>query len=96
MTAALETAAVGYPVHLVCAKGKVGEVWGEPYKRVPYRAAAAGVPNGNNVVLPMPEEPGAEEMAAPCLAAPRATLHVTTKLAKTTGAPGPSVADMAV
>jgi hypothetical protein len=29
MTAALETPAVGYPVHLVDASGKLGSIWGE-------------------------------------------------------------------
>jgi|APFre7841882724_1041349.scaffolds.fasta_scaffold36177_3 quinone-modifying oxidoreductase subunit QmoB len=96
MTAALETAAADYPVHLVCAEGKLGGIWGEQYNRVASRAAAAGVPNGNRLDLPMAEEPGVEEMAARFLADPRTTVHVTTKLAKTTGAPGPSVADIAV
>ena len=58
MTAALETAAAGYPVHLVCAEGKLGGIWGEQYKRVPFRAAAAGVPNGNNVDLQYARGPG--------------------------------------
>jgi quinone-modifying oxidoreductase subunit QmoB len=58
MTAALETAAAGYPVHWVCAEGKLGGIWGEEYKRVPFRAAAAGVPSGNDAVLAMPEEFG--------------------------------------
>jgi hypothetical protein len=58
MTATLETAAAGYPVHWVCAEGKLGGIWGEQYKRVPFRAAAAGVPNGNDAVLAMPEELG--------------------------------------
>jgi quinone-modifying oxidoreductase subunit QmoB len=96
MTAALETAAAGYPVDLVCAEGKLGGIWGEQCKRVPFRAAAAGVPNGNNVDLPLPEDLGVEEMAARCQADPRITLPVTAKLAKISGAPGRSVADIAV
>jgi quinone-modifying oxidoreductase subunit QmoB len=96
MTAALETAAAGYPVHLVESSGKLGGIWGEQYKRVPFRAAAAGVPNGNNVDLPMPEDPGVDEMAARCAADPRITVHLNAKIAKTSGAPGRFAADIAV
>ncbi len=96
MTAALETAAAGYPVHLVCAEGKLGGIWGEQYKRVPFRAAAAGVPNGNNEDLPLPEDPGVDEMAARCEADPHITVHLNAKLTKTSGAPGRFAADIAV
>jgi len=94
MTAALETAAAGYPVHLVESPGKLGGIWGEQYKRVPFRAAAAGVPNGNNEDLPMPEDPGVDQMAARCAADPRITVHLNAKLTKTSGAPGRFAADV--
>ena len=81
MTAALETAAAGYPVHWVCAEGKLGGIWGEQYKRVPFRAAAAGVPNGNDAVLAMPEELGVG-VGARCQADLRNTLQLNARLAK--------------
>ncbi len=48
MTAALETTATSYPVHLLCAEGRLGGNGGEQYERVPFRAAAGGVPNGQS------------------------------------------------
>ena len=55
---------------------------GEQYKRVPFRAAAAGLPNDKNLDLPMPDEPGVEEMAARCQADPRITVHLNARHAK--------------
>ena len=94
MTAALETAAAGYPVHLVCDEGELGGVWKDLYKRVPFRAAAADVPNGRDVDLPGPEEPGIAEMIERVKADSRITVHLNAKLSKTSGAPGRFSADI--
>jgi len=95
MTAALETAAAGYPVHWVCAEGKLGGIWGEEYKRVPFRAAAAGVPNGNNEVLAMPEELGVGGWA-PAARPNRASPCNSTPGSPKSRRPGCLAADIAV
>jgi heterodisulfide reductase subunit A-like polyferredoxin len=64
MTAAIEAAKAGYPVHLVAEEAKLGGVWADLYKRMPFRAAAAGVSNARNADLPKPEDPGIEAIAA--------------------------------
>jgi quinone-modifying oxidoreductase subunit QmoB len=94
MTAALETAAAGYPVHLVCDEGELGGVWKDLYKRVPFRAAASDVPNGRDVDLPGPEDPGITEMIERVMANARITVHLNARLSKTSGAPGRFAADI--
>ncbi|MBK5966067.1 heterodisulfide reductase [Thiocystis minor] len=94
MTAALETAAAGYPVHLVCDEDVLGGVWKDLYKRVPFRAAASDVPNGRDVDLPGPEDPGIADMIERVLANERITVHLNAKLSKTSGAPGRFSADI--
>ncbi len=94
MTAALEVAAAGYPAHLVCDEGELGGAWKDLYKRVPFRAAASEVPNGRDVDLPLPEEPGIAEMIAQVQANQRITVHLNAHLSKTSGAPGRFAADI--
>jgi quinone-modifying oxidoreductase subunit QmoB len=94
MTSAIEAAKAGYPVHLVCDEPELGGPWKDLYKRVPFRAAAADVPNGRNVDLPMPEDPGVADMIAQIQANPRITVHLNAKITKTSGAPGRFSADI--
>ena len=94
MTSAIEAAKAGYPVHLVCDEPELGGVWKDLYKRVPFRAAAADVPNGRNVDLPQPEDPGIEDMIAQIQANERVTVHLNAKITKTSGAPGRFSADI--
>ncbi len=88
MTAATEAAKAGYPVHLVCDEPVLGGAWKDLYKRVPFKAAAADVPNGNNVDLPQPEDPGIKDLADRVMANERITVHLNAKITKSTGAPG--------
>lgn len=96
MSAALEAAAAGYAVHLVEPGNRLGGVWADLYKRVPFRAAAAGVPNGNAVDLPLPEDPGIDEMAQQIEANDKITVHLNASITKTSGAPGRFSADISV
>lgn len=95
MTAAVEAAKAGYPVHLVAEETKLGGVWTDLYKRVPFHAAAKEVPNGRDVNLPQPEDPGVEALAAEVTANDKITLHTNAKVTKTSGAPGRFSADIA-
>ena len=52
------------------------------------------MPNGNNEDLPLPEDPGVDEMAARCEADARITVHLNAKLTKITGAPGRFATDI--
>jgi quinone-modifying oxidoreductase subunit QmoB len=94
MTAALETAAAGYSVNLVCDEPELGGAWKDLYKRVPFRAAASDVPNGRDVDLPQPEDPGIADMIERVLADPRITLHLNSRITRTSGAPGRFAADI--
>lgn len=96
MTSALEAAKAGYEVHLVCDEGELGGVYKDLYKRVPFRAAALGVPNGRNVDLPGPEEPGVVEMIATVQTNSRIKVHLNSRVTKTSGAPGRFSADISV
>ncbi len=95
MTAALECAAAGYPVDLVEKTGALGGQAAGLYRRVPFRAAAAGVPNGNNVDLPLPEDSGVEALIARIQAEPRIRVHLNSTISRTSGAPGRFAADIA-
>ena len=94
MTAALEASKAGYPIHLVCDEPVLGGVWKDLYKRVPFRAAAFDVPNGNDVDLPLPEDPGVDALIAQVLADRQIKVHLSAKIAKTSGAPGRFCADI--
>ena len=90
MTAALEAAKAGYPVHLVAEEGELGGVWRDLYKRVPFRAAASDVLGSKDIDLPQPEDPGVEDLADRVLANERITVHLNARVTRTSGAPGAS------
>ena len=94
MTAALEAAAAGYPVHLVEKAGELGGWAAKLHKRTPFKAAAAGTPNGNDADLPMPEDTGVAEMIAAVEADSNITVHLNSTVSKTSGAPGRFSADI--
>jgi len=96
MTAAVEAAKAGYPVHLVCDEPVLGGVWKDLYKRVPFRAAAFDVPGGNDVDLPQPEDPGLDDLIEQVMANGRITVHLNAKITKTSGAPGRFSADISM
>ncbi len=88
MVSALEAAKAGYQVHLVCFESELGGPWKDLYKRVPFRAADVDVPNGNNVDLPQPEDPGVAELAEQVQAQDKIRVYLNAKITKTSGAPG--------
>jgi quinone-modifying oxidoreductase subunit QmoB len=94
MTAALETAAAGFPVHLVEKTGALGGWAAKWHKRIPGRAAADGVANGTNVDLPMPQENDIADIIAAVEANDLITVHLNSTLTKTSGAPGRFSADI--
>ena len=94
MTAALETAAAGFPVHLVEKTGGLGGWAAKWHKRIPGRAAADGVANGTNVDLPMPQDNDIADMIAAVEANELITVHLNSTLTKTSGAPGRFAADI--
>jgi quinone-modifying oxidoreductase subunit QmoB len=96
MTAALESARAGYPVHLVCDEPVLGGVWKDLYKRVPFRAAAADVVGNLDADLPQPEDPGVDAMIEQVMAEPRITVHLNAKITRTSGAPGRFSADISI
>ena len=94
MTAALEAAAAGYPVHLVEKSAELGGWAAQLHKRTPSKAAAAGTPNGNNVELPQPEDTGVAAMIAAVEADDNITVHLNSTVTKTSGAPGRFASDI--
>ncbi|KAA6182032.1 hydrogenase iron-sulfur subunit [Thiohalocapsa marina] len=94
MTAALEAARAGYPVHLVAEENHLGGVWTDLYKRVPFRAAAADVVGSKDIDLPQPEDPGVDALAERIRANERITVHLNARITRTSGAPGRFSADI--
>ena len=94
MTAALETAAAGFSVHLVEKTGALGGWAAKWHKRIPTRAAADGVSNGTNVDLPLPIDNDVDAMIAAVDASDRITVHLNSTITKTSGAPGRFSADI--
>ncbi len=94
MTAALETAAAGFPVHLVEKTGELGGWAAKWHKRIPGRAAAEGVENGTNVDLPMPQDNDIADMIAAVEGDDLITVHLNSTVTKTSGAPGRFSADI--
>ena len=94
MTAALETAAAGFAVHLVEKTGALGGWAAKWHRRIPGRAAADGVANGTNVDLPMPMENDIADMVAAVEANELITVHLNSTVTKTSGAPGRFSADI--
>ena len=87
MTAALETAAAGFSVHLVEKTGALGGWAAKWHKRIPTRAAADGVLNGTNVDLPMPMDNDVDAMIAAVQGSDKITVHLNSTITKTSGAP---------
>lgn len=87
MTSAIEVAKAGYAVHLVAEEDKLGGVWADLYKRVPFRAATRDTSNRLGEKLPQPEDPCIE-------ANDKITVHLSAKITKTSGAPGRFSADI--
>ncbi|MEW8467495.1 MAG: FAD-dependent oxidoreductase, partial [Candidatus Thiodiazotropha sp.] len=77
MTAAIEAAAAGYPVHLVEKSGKLGGALGGYYKVIPTRSP-----------YDAPAENPVPGMIEAIEADDRITVHLNSTLAKTEGAPG--------
>ena len=94
MTAALETAAAGFAVHIVEKTGALGGWAAQWHKRIPHRAAAAGVGNGTNVDLPLPADNDVAEMIAAVEANDLITVHLNSTVTRTSGAPGRFSADI--
>jgi quinone-modifying oxidoreductase subunit QmoB len=88
MTAAVEAAAAGYPVHIVEKSAALGGWAAQLHKRIPSRAAAADVANGTDAGLPQPEATGVAELIARVRADPQITVHLNARVTRTSGAPG--------
>jgi quinone-modifying oxidoreductase subunit QmoB len=83
MTAALETAAAGYPVTLVEKSGSLGGAEAQSYKRIPEHSPYAD-----------PEDTGVAEMIAAIDSSDKITVHLNSRVTKTSGAPGRFSADI--
>jgi len=83
MTAALETAAAGYPVTLVEKSGSLGGAEAKSYKRIPEHSPYAD-----------PEDTGVAEMIAAIESSDKITVHLNSTITKTSGAPGRFSADI--
>ncbi len=83
MTAAIEAAKAGFPTTIVEKSDKLGGVVGGFSKKVPSKAPYA-----------KPEDTGIAEMIAAIEADSNITVHLNSKLAKTSGAPGRFVAEI--
>ncbi len=94
MTAALESAAAGYEVHLVEKTDVLGGHAATLYKRVPFKAAAAGTGNGTRETLPEAEDPGVDVLIEKVDDADNITVHLNATVTKTSGAPGRFSADI--
>jgi quinone-modifying oxidoreductase subunit QmoB len=94
MTAALETAAAGFAVHIVEKTGELGGWAAKWHKRIPGRAAAYGVENGTDVDLPMPQDNDIGDMIAAVEGNDQITVHLNSTVTKTSGAPGRFSADI--
>ncbi len=94
MTAAIEAAKAGYTVHIVEKSGALGGWASKWYKRIPFKAAAAGTSNSRTADLPQPIETGVDEMIAAVEADGNITVHLNSIVSKTSGAPGRFSADI--
>ena len=84
MTAALEAAAAGYPVHIVEKSGALGGHVANYYKSIPVRSPYAD-----------PRETGVAQMIADVEANDLIKVHLNSTIAKTAGAPGRFSVDIA-
>ncbi|WJW75814.1 FAD-dependent oxidoreductase [Thiohalobacter sp. IOR34] len=83
MTAALEAAKAGYPVHLVEKTGQLGGALGHAWKDIPQKA-----PFGELI------DPPVAALAAEIEAQSNITVHLNSTITKTSGAPGRFSADI--
>ncbi len=77
MSAAIEAAAAGYPVHIIEKKGNLGGHAAEYYRAIPTRSPYRD-----------PQETGVAEMIAQIEANDLITVHLNSTVTKTAGAPG--------
>ncbi|MES9856530.1 MAG: hydrogenase iron-sulfur subunit [Sedimenticola sp.] len=84
MTAAIEAAAAGYPVHLVEKSGALGGSAADYYKSIPNRSPYSE-----------PQDTGIAQMIADIEASNQITLYLNSTVAKTSGAPGRFSVDIA-
>ncbi len=94
MTAAIEAAAAGFDCHIVEKTGELGGWAAKWHKRIPSRAASAGVGNGFDVELQMPQDNDVADMIASVESNDRITVHLNATVTKTSGAPGRFAADI--
>jgi len=85
MTAALEAAKAGYPATIIEKSGQLGGVMAQLHRRVPTKAPYAE-----------PEDTSVEKLIAEIAANKRVTVVLNATVAKTSGAPGRFVVDIAV
>jgi len=83
MTAALESAAAGFPVHLVEKTGALGGHMAQLYKRTPNRSPYAE-----------PADTGVEELIKQVEDSGLITVHLNSTITRTSGAPGRFSADI--
>ncbi|MEJ1296227.1 MAG: hydrogenase iron-sulfur subunit [Candidatus Sedimenticola sp. (ex Thyasira tokunagai)] len=84
MTAAIEAAAAGYPVHLVERNGALGGSAADYYKSIPTRSPYSE-----------PQDTGVAQMAADIEASDLITVYLNSTVTKTAGAPGRFSVDIA-
>jgi len=84
MTAALEAANAGYPVHIVEKSNKLGGHAAHYYKAIPIRSPYNS-----------PQESGVAQLISEVEASENITIHLVSTLAKTSGAPGRFLAQIA-
>jgi quinone-modifying oxidoreductase subunit QmoB len=83
MTAAVEAADAGYEVHIVEKAGALGGHAAQLYRRVPIRAPYSD-----------PEDTGVEALIAKIQASPKITVHLNSRVGRTSGAPGRFAVDI--
>lgn len=84
MTAAIEAANAGYPVHIVEKSNALGGHAANYYKSIPIRSPYSA-----------PQDSGVAQLISEINAAENITVHLSSTLAKTTGAPGRFQAEVA-
>jgi len=94
MTAAIEAAEAGYQVEIVEKSGALGGWTAQLHKRIPSRAAAAGIPNGTNVELPLPQANDIDALIARVEGHANIKVHLNSTVTRTSGAPGRFAVDI--
>ena len=94
MTAALESAAAGYEVHLVEKTAQLGGHAAQLYKRVPFKAAPAGESRNRGATLPEAEDTGVAALVDAVNNNSRISVHLNSTVTRTSGAPGRFAVDI--